>query len=207
MTYLETIPVDRAEGAVKAMYEKELAEDGHVSNKALLFSHRPETYAAWFELIGGIRRHLRLRRYELVTLAAARALRCRYCVGAHGATLEASFFTRPQLEAMVRDYRASGLPEIDVAVMALAEKVATDAHLVTPDDIAALRSHGLSDADIFDVTLAAAARCFFSKVLDAMGAEPDDEFRELAALVDLIPANQAEAATERSRLIPAGGAA
>ena len=30
-----------------------------------------------------------------------------------------------------------------------------------------------------DVALAAAARCFFSKTLDALGVRPDSSFREL----------------------------
>ncbi len=176
-------------------YNKELGEDGYVPNKARVFSHRPEIYTAWFDLIVGIRKHLRLRRYELVTLAAARALRCRYCVGAHAATLEASFFDRRQLEAIMRDYRSAGLPDVEVAAMSFAEQVAIDAHRVTPDDIARLRAVGLSDTEILDVALAAAARCFFSKVLDALGAEPDDQYRDLARLVDLVPDEEAALAT------------
>jgi hypothetical protein len=30
-----------------------------------------------------------------------------------------------------------------------------------------------------DVVLAAAARCFFSKTLDALGVEPDEAYRDL----------------------------
>ena len=57
--------------------------------------------------------------------------------------------------------------------MDLAEKVARDAGSVTVGDIEALRECGLVDAEILDVVLAAAARCFFSKTLDALGVEPD----------------------------------
>jgi len=32
--------------------------------------------------------------------------------------------------------------------------------------------------DILQVALAAAARCFFSTVLDAVGAQPDPEYRD-----------------------------
>jgi hypothetical protein len=35
----------------------------------------------------------------------------------------------------------------------------------------------LTDPEIFDVALTAAARCFFSTVIDAVGAEPDAEYR------------------------------
>jgi hypothetical protein len=52
---------------------------------------------------------------------------------------------------------------------------------VTQADVDALRAHGLSDAEVFDVIAAAAARCFFSKVLDGVGARPDAKYSELDA--------------------------
>ena len=128
-----------------------------------------------------------LRRYELVTLAAASALHSRYCVSAHGAILEAKFYPRPELEAIAHDYRSAGLDATDVAIMAFAEKVARDAASMTDADVEDLRSRGLTDEEIFDVTLAAAARSFFSKTVDAMGAEPDAQLAGSAPLLDLIP--------------------
>ena len=38
-----------------------------------------------------------------------------------------------------------------------------------------LRAAGLSDADIADVVYAAAARCFFTRVLDGLGARLDQQ--------------------------------
>ncbi len=58
-------------------------------------------------------------------------------------------------------------------MLAFAEKVALGAHEVTREDIEELRRHGLSDAEILDVAMTAGARSFFSKVLDAVGAEPE----------------------------------
>jgi alkylhydroperoxidase family enzyme len=63
--------------------------------------------------------------------------------------------------------------------MRLADKVAAGAAHMTEADLAELRDLGLEDAEILDVVLAAAARCFFSSVLDAVGAEPDAAFRSL----------------------------
>lgn len=94
---------------------------------------------------------------------------------AHGAVLRSKFFSPEQVEAIARDYRSAGLSEADVAVMALAEKVTLNAYKVTEEDMEKLRAHGLADADILDIVLAASARCFFSKVLDATDAEPDAE--------------------------------
>jgi alkylhydroperoxidase family enzyme len=71
------------------------------------------------------------------------------------------------------------LDDVDGAVIDLADKVAADATTVTQADIERLRGLGLADAEILDVVLAAAARCFFSKTLDALGCDPDAAFSEL----------------------------
>ena len=68
---------------------------------------------------------------------------------------------------------------VDVAVMDLAEQVAEDATEVTEADVQRLRDLGLSDAEIFDVVAAAAARCFFSKALDGLGTQADPALAKL----------------------------
>jgi uncharacterized peroxidase-related enzyme len=120
-----------------------------------------------------------LRRYELATVAAARTLRSSYCTLQHGKVLASRFFEPAQVRDVVLDHRNAGLDEVDVAVMDLAEKVAEDATSVTDADVQRLRDLGLSDAEIFDVVLAAAARCFFSKTLDALGVQADAVLAEL----------------------------
>jgi alkylhydroperoxidase family enzyme len=63
--------------------------------------------------------------------------------------------------------------------MDLADKVAHDATAVTEADFDRLRSLWLTDAEIADVVIAAAARCFFSKALDGLGVEPDAKYAQL----------------------------
>ena len=66
------------------------------------------------------------------------------------------------------------------AVMDLAEKVAADATAVTEADTDRLKRLGLTDAEVFDVVAAAAARAFLTKVLDGLGFQPDSAYAELA---------------------------
>src|SRR5215210_6925642 len=141
------------------------------------FAERPDVYAAWAQLNGAIKAGMDLRRYELATLAAARRLRSSYCSLAHGTVL-IERFGEPVREIAL-DHRAAGLDELDVAVMDLAERVIEDATAISDADLQRLRDLGLSETDIMDVVLAAAARCFFSKTLDALGVLPDASYREL----------------------------
>jgi len=129
------------------------------------------------QLNGAIKAGMDLRRYELATLAAAQRLRSSYCSLAHGKVLYETF-AEPVAE-IVRDRSSAGLSEVDVAVMDLAERVVDDAASIEDGDLQPLRDLGLNDVEIMDVVLAAAARCFFSKTLDALGVLPDAAFAEL----------------------------
>jgi uncharacterized peroxidase-related enzyme len=179
MPYIATVPEAGASEAVAEIYEADRATFGHLPNFTQSFSLRPAVYSAWRELNGAIKAGMDLRRYELATIAAARRLRSSYCMLAHGSVLADQFLDPETVRAVVDDERTAGLDATDVAVMELADKVAEDATRVTEADVDRLRSLGLSDQDVLDVVLAAAARCFFSKVLDGVGAEPDAKYRAL----------------------------
>jgi uncharacterized peroxidase-related enzyme len=175
MGYIAAPTEDQAAGH----YEADRSRLGYVANYTRVFANRPRVLVAWEQLTVAIKAEMDLRRYELATLAAARELSSSYCMLAHGKLLAERFEGDDAVRAIAADHRSAGLDPVDVAVMDLAEKVARDALSVTPDEIARLRELGLSDADIFDVVVTAAARCFFSKALDALGAEPDSTYRTL----------------------------
>jgi uncharacterized peroxidase-related enzyme len=147
------------------------------TNYERAFAQRPEVYDAWARLNGAIKEGMDLRRYELATLAAAKRLHSSYCCLAHGSVLRERF-GEPVVE-IAHDHRAAGLDEVDVAVMDLAERVVDDATSIGAANRQRLRDLGLTETEIMDVVLAAAARCFFSKTLDALGVQPDASYREL----------------------------
>lgn len=147
------------------------------TNYERAFASHPAVYEAWSELNAAVKADMDPRRYELVTLAAALALRSSYCSLAHGVVLSERF--DEPVAAIVNDRANAGLSDADIASMELAERVATDATSVTPGLRQRMRESGLSDREIELVVLAAAARCFFSKSLDGLGAAPDPSFRTL----------------------------
>jgi uncharacterized peroxidase-related enzyme len=147
------------------------------TNYERAFVQHPAVYAAWAQLNGAIKAGMDLRRYELATLAAARRLRSSYCCLAHGTVLAERF--GELVVQIAADHRAAGLAEVDVAVMDLAEQVVDDATAISEADLQRLRDLGLSHEEVMNVILAAAARCFFSKTLDALGVRPDSSYREL----------------------------
>jgi alkylhydroperoxidase family enzyme len=173
MAYVDSIPEGDASGEVAAIYEESRARFGYLPNLARAFSLRPEVYRAWQQLNVAVKARNE-RRYELATVAAARRLRSSYCGLEHGKVLAERFLSFADVPRL-----PEGLDEGDRAVMELAEKVVDDATSVTQEDVERLRALGLSDGEIVDVVLAATARCFFSKTLDALGVQPDAAYAEL----------------------------
>jgi uncharacterized peroxidase-related enzyme len=179
MAFIELVRADEAGGAAD-LFEADRALRGYLPNYTRAFGHRPDVYRAWRGLIGAVTANMDERRYELATLAAARRLRSSYCALAHGKVLAERFLAEGDVEALAHGGAPDSLDELDRAVVDLADKVAADATAVTEADVDRLRTHGLTDAEILDVVLAAAVRCFYSKTLDALGVEPDAAYNALA---------------------------
>jgi AhpD family alkylhydroperoxidase len=99
MTFIETATEGNAAGTVAQLYAEDVADQGYVANYTRVFALRPEVLAGWAQLNGAIKHAMDLRRYELVTLAAARALRSTYCAMAHGRLLRTGSMTPRQCAA------------------------------------------------------------------------------------------------------------
>lgn len=186
--FIQTISESAAEGKLKDIYDGDQKNMGYVPNHAKVFSLRPEVLEAWRIFQGSIRKNLRLRRYELVTLAAAMALKCRYCILAHGTILINNGISLEQLRSMLSDFKNAGLEPAEVVMMDFAQKIIRSANEIGQADIDELRRMNLDDVEILDITLTATMRSFASKTFDAMGARPDPIYKELETqLSDLLP--------------------
>jgi uncharacterized peroxidase-related enzyme len=178
MAFIEPIPEEDAEGATAEMYAADLDEDGYVANSTKAFGHRPAVFAAWRQLGSTIGGSMDRRRYELATVAAARVLRSGYCSLAHGKVLAEQFLGAERTIALATG-AVDALDPLDAEIVRFATLVTREPASVTASDMEVLRALGLSDEEILDVVLAAAARCFFSTVLEALGVQADPAYRAL----------------------------
>ena len=76
MWTISPVSDEDADGLLREQFDRDLQTDGYISNTSRAWSHRPDVLPMWQQLLKGIRGHLRLRTYELVTLASARAIGC-----------------------------------------------------------------------------------------------------------------------------------
>ncbi len=176
MSFIDTVEPEAANDEVLAMYRRQQGKFGYLPNYARVFCHRPEIMSLWADLQAGIRRHMTPRRFELVTLAAALALRNSYCALAHATELTRHFSVEQLRDIVSAPAGApSDLPvsAAELAMMRYAARLAADPLSVAAEDVAELADHGLSDAEIFDIAATVAGRAFLTRLMDGLGVEAD----------------------------------
>jgi uncharacterized peroxidase-related enzyme len=173
--FIDTVAKESASGALAEFYHQQESAWGFLPNFAQAFSTRPEVAGAWNLLNKTVREGMDRRRFEIATIGAARALRSTYCTAAHSKFLRDECGDEPTMTAIAQDPSGAGLDDQDRAVYTFAAQVAVDASSIQQQDVDALRDLGLTDADVADIVFAAAARSFFTRVLDGLGARLDAE--------------------------------
>lgn len=172
---VSTPDLDGVTGHAADMYDSDLGGDGFVFAYTRAMAVNPDAHQAFETLIRAIVPSIGLRNYELATLGAARAIGSEHCLLAHGRrSLRAGLFDEDQLARLARDGVEADFDERDRAVVAYSEKLSTDAAAMTDADSGRLREVGFTDREIVDITLAAAARNFFSRALLALAVPVDD---------------------------------
>jgi uncharacterized peroxidase-related enzyme len=168
MSIIHTVAEGDATGDVAELYAEDRKTFGFVTEHGKVMAVNADAQRAFETLIRAIQPGLGTRNYRLVTLAAARVLGSQPCLVAHG-LFARRLMTDEQLERVARDHHDADLTEAEVAMMDFAEKVSRDSAAMTDADAQLLRDHGFSDREIVDITLAAAARNYYSRALSALG--------------------------------------
>jgi uncharacterized peroxidase-related enzyme len=172
MSILNTISEADAKGEIAKIYNEDVEEIGYVPALTKVMAINPDAVRAWEGLIRTIAPPLGTRNYELVTLAAARALRSQHCLLAHGKK-SLDLFAEPELIRIAENYQQAGLSDAEVAMMDFAAKLSTASSTMTDADSQRLRDVGFSDSEIMNITLAAAARNYYSRAIHALAVDVD----------------------------------
>lgn len=157
-----------------AMYESDIDGDGYVNNFTKAWAWMPEARAALFDLIGDTAdaAGLTFRDKGVLVTTAASTLGDSYCSMAWGRRLAAAS-DDVTAAAVVMGDDSDALTDRERVMAAWARRLARDPNATTPEDVAALRSVGFDDQQIFAMTAYIAMRIAFATVNDAVGAGPD----------------------------------
>jgi len=155
---------------------------GFVPNVFLAFAHRPAEFRAFFAYHDALLLResgpngLTKGEKEMIIVATSGANGCLYCVVAHGAILRI-YEKKPMLaDQLATNYRKADITPRQKAMLAFAMKVCTDSAALEEEDHAALRAHGFSDEDAWDIAGITALFGLSNRMANLTSMRPNDEF-------------------------------
>ena len=113
---------------------------------------------------------------EMIAVVVSSINRCWYCQVAHGAAVRELSGDPALGEAMVMNYRAAPLDARTRAMLDFAALVTEASAKVGDAERDALRAHGFTDRDIFDIIAVVGFFSMTNRVASATGMEPNPEY-------------------------------
>ena len=171
---LDTLPDD-----IRTKILEVQQKAGFVPNVFLTFAHRPDEFRAFFAYHDALllrESGLSKGEKEMIIVATSGANGCLYCVIAHGAILRIH-----EKAPMIADQLATNYLKADItikrkAMLGFAMKVCTASYAITEDDFAALREHGWTDEDAWDIAGITALFGLSNRMANVTSMRPNDEF-------------------------------
>ena len=182
MADLSRFPVPRLEDLPQDLQERiALVQEkaGFIPNVFLVLAHRPDEFRAFFAYHdalmlkeGGLSKGER----EMIVVATSAANDCHYCVIAHGALVRI-YQKNPLLADQVAvNYRRADLTARQRAMLDFALKTTLRSAEIEETDFAALRAHGFTDEDAWDIAAIAAFFGMSNRLANLTAMRPNDEF-------------------------------
>jgi uncharacterized peroxidase-related enzyme len=171
---LENLPDD-----IRARMLEVQEKAGFIPNVFLTLAHRPEEFRAFFAYHDALMEResgLTKAEREMIVVATSGVNDCAYCIVAHGAILRIYAKNPLVADQVAVNYRKADITPRQKAMLAFALKVALDSQAIADDDFAALRSHGFSDEDIWDIGAIAAFFALSNRMANMISMRPNDEF-------------------------------
>ena len=179
---ISRFPVPALEGLpddVRARILEVQEKAGFVPNVFLAFAHRPAEFRAFFAYHDALllrESGLSKGDKEMIIVATSGINRCLYCVVAHGALLRIYEKNALVADQVAVNHRKADITPRQRAMLDFAVKVTSESHLVGDADFAALREHGFSDDDAWDIAAIAALFGLSNRIANVSSMRPNDEF-------------------------------
>jgi uncharacterized peroxidase-related enzyme len=168
---------------LKAIWQKCVEKLGFVPNAFSAYSLNPRrlrNFMAMYNEIMLSDSGLSKLEREMIAVVVSSANRCYYCLVAHGAAVR-TLSGDPELgEMMALNYRVAKLDPRQRAMLDYTWKLTATPRLVDDADRATLRTAGLSDQDIFDLSETAAFFNLSNRMASATDMMPNREYHKAA---------------------------
>lgn len=191
MTWIRTLDEDEVTGALRQVYEAELARLGFVMEATKALSLKPNLAQAFDTFTAAVKEDSGLTPQErrLISLLVADRLGSTYCVLVYATDVERDLGGLDKVRSVLEDHHKAGLSAREVAILDYAVAAATGHP--TETHVLQLRAAGLNDEAIIEVAVWANLRAFRSRIYEALGVQTDPFFLEQNDLVQAIQVREA----------------
>jgi len=183
---ISRFPVPRLEDLPEDIRQRVLEvqeKSGFVPNVFLALAHRPAEWRAFVAYHDALMEKepdaactLTKAEREMIVVATSGANGCQYCVVAHGAILRIRAKNPLIADQVAVNHRKADLTPRQHAMLDFGMKVALESHAVGDADIEALRRHGFTADDAWDIAAIAAFFAMSNRLANVASMRPNDEF-------------------------------
>ena len=177
---LEDLPDD-----IRARMLEVQEKAGFIPNVFLTLAHRPDEFRAFFAYHDALMLResgLSKAEKEMIVVATSGANDCLYCIVAHGAVLRIREKNPLLADQIATNYRSADITPRQKAMLDFAAKVSLRAHEVDDADVEALRRHGFSLEDVWDIGAISAFFAMSNRMASLTNMRPNDEFYSLGRI-------------------------
>jgi uncharacterized peroxidase-related enzyme len=182
-TALDLSPVEPLPPATQAYFDKCVEKLGLVPNVLRAYAFdiaKLDAFAAMYnELMLGDSGLSKLER-EMIAVAVSAENRCFYCLVAHGAAVRQLSGDPGLGEALVMNYRVAPLDPRQRAMLDFAVLMTNASATIEERDREALRAHGFTDRDIWDIAATASFFNMSNRMASAVDMRPNAEYHAQA---------------------------
>ena len=171
---VKKLPVDIRERILKVQ-----EKSGFVPDVFVTLAHRPDEFRAFFAYHDALMLKdsgLSKAEREMIVVATSGANDCHYCIIAHGAILRICAKDPLVADQVATNYRNADITPRQKAMLEFALKVATRSSELVDADYDAVRKHGFSDEDIWDMGAITAFFALSNRMANLISMRPNDEF-------------------------------
>jgi len=182
---ISRFPVPKISDLPDDLRERILAvqeKSGFVPNVFLVLAHRPDEFRAFFAYHDALMDkpgNLSKAEREMIVVATSSLNQCQYCVIAHGAILRIRAKNPLLADQVAANYRKADITGRQRAMIDFAVKVSTEAFNVDESDFDALKAHGFSEEDAWDIAAIAAFFGMSNRLANVTSMRPNPEFYAL----------------------------
>lgn len=158
-------------------------KSGFVPNVFLALAGRPDEFRAFFAAHDALMDKsdgLSKAEREMIVVATSSINGCLYCVVAHGAILRIRAKNPLIADQLAINPDKADLSERERHIIDFALQMTNDSSSVTDDDIEAMRNHGFSDDEIWDIGAITAFFAMSNRLANLASMRPNDEFYAMA---------------------------